>query len=51
MAKCGNCGATLTCGCQKRMLPNGKSGCTKCINQLKNGNNTAPTVNSVNVTK
>lgn len=53
MAKCGNCGATLTCGCQKRMLPNGKSGCTKCASKppVEKGNNTAPTVNSVNVTK
>ena len=33
MTKCSNCGATLTCGCQKRMLPNGKSGCTRCASQ------------------
>lgn len=30
MAKCNNCGATLSCGCQQRTLPNGKKGCTKC---------------------
>lgn len=30
MSACGNCGANITCGCQKRTLPNGKTGCTKC---------------------
>ncbi len=28
---CGNCGATLTCGCQKRIAQNGKHCCTTCI--------------------
>lgn len=32
MAKCQNCGATMSCGCQKRVSPDGKVGCTKCIN-------------------
>ena len=31
MAKCPNCGATLTCGCQKRVV-NGVSGCSRCLN-------------------
>jgi len=35
MSKCANCGATLTCGCQKRVTPNGKQACSKCINTLK----------------
>lgn len=35
MSKCSNCGATLTCGCQKRVTANGKQGCTKCINTFK----------------
>lgn len=30
MSTCANCGAKITCGCQKRTLPDGKSGCTKC---------------------
>lgn len=30
MSKCPNCGATMSCGCQKRTLPNGKSGCSRC---------------------
>jgi hypothetical protein len=30
MAKCPNCGANLTCGCQKRVV-NGVSGCSKCL--------------------
>jgi hypothetical protein len=32
--KCENCGSAITCGCQKRVLANGKQGCTKCINKL-----------------
>jgi hypothetical protein len=35
MSKCGNCGATLTCGCQKRTV-NGVSGCSNCVSKLKN---------------
>lgn len=30
MAKCPNCGTTLTCGCQKRVV-NGVTGCSKCL--------------------
>jgi hypothetical protein len=33
MASCPNCKATMTCGCQKRTLPNGKIGCTSCVNK------------------
>ena len=39
MSKCPNCGSAITCGCQKRILSNGKSGCTKCAaKQAKNLN-------------
>ena len=31
MSKCPNCGAAITCGCQRKMLSNGRAGCTKCI--------------------
>jgi hypothetical protein len=30
MAKCSNCGATLSCGCQRKVV-NGISGCNKCL--------------------
>ena len=30
--KCPNCNGVMTCGCQKRKLPNGKIGCSKCAN-------------------
>lgn len=33
MSKCANCGAAITCGCQKRTLPNGKSGCSSCASK------------------
>ena len=31
--KCANCGSTLSCGCQKRVTPNGKQACSKCLNK------------------
>ena len=34
MATCANCGVTLSCGCQKRTLPNGKSGCANCASKV-----------------
>ena len=33
--KCANCGATLSCGCQKRVNKDGKQMCTKCIHTPK----------------
>jgi predicted component of type VI protein secretion system len=30
MSTCGNCGAKLSCGCQKRTLADGKQGCSNC---------------------
>lgn len=35
LAKCSNCGNVMTCGCQRRALPDGRQGCTNCINQLQ----------------
>lgn len=65
MAKCSNCGATMSCGCQRRISSDGKQGCTKCIdnktkpaksatryNNLKdNLDNSAPVVNTVSLSK
>jgi len=36
MSTCANCGAKLSCGCQKRTLPNGKSGCANCASKITN---------------
>lgn len=44
MATCANCGATLSCGCQKRTLPNGKSGCSNCANKVTKTTTATPTV-------
>jgi len=33
MSSCPNCGARLSCGCQKRTLPNGKQGCSSCASK------------------
>jgi len=30
MAKCPNCGAALSCGCQRKVV-NGITGCNKCL--------------------
>lgn len=35
MSKCPNCGAAMSCGCQKRVTPDGKVGCSKCVNALR----------------
>ena len=35
MAKCANCGANMSCGCQKRTASNGASACSSCINTLE----------------
>lgn len=31
MSQCPNCGATITCGCQRRNASDGASVCTNCI--------------------
>lgn len=33
MSKCNNCGARITCGCQKRVAKDGKSCCSKCVDK------------------
>ena len=63
MSKCANCGATLSCGCQKRTLANGKQGCSKCVSPAGNNkiepvrvvknnqyDNPAPIIKSVEIT-
>jgi hypothetical protein len=35
MSTCGNCGAKLSCGCQKRTTADGKSACTNCVNKTQ----------------
>lgn len=32
---CSNCGATLSCGCQKRVASDGKLCCDNCIQQYE----------------
>jgi len=34
MSTCGNCGAKLSCGCQKRTLADGKQGCSNCATKI-----------------
>lgn len=34
MAKCQNCGSSMSCSCQKRTLPNGAQGCTSCLGKV-----------------
>jgi hypothetical protein len=31
MANCSNCGAVITCGCQRKTASDGKQGCAQCI--------------------
>jgi hypothetical protein len=33
-SKCANCGARLSCGCQRRAASNGTSACTSCVAAL-----------------
>jgi hypothetical protein len=35
MSTCANCGAKLSCGCQKRTLANGKQGCSNCATKTQ----------------
>jgi hypothetical protein len=41
MSTCGNCGAKLSCGCQKRTLADGRQGCSNCATKVAK---TTPTV-------
>ena len=49
MLKCANCGATLSCGCQRKTLPDGKSGCIHCYK--KPTTNTSVNVDNTNKLK
>jgi hypothetical protein len=55
MSKCPNCGAGMSCGCQRRQLPNGKMGCSTCINVVNNkkkeglANPVDPIINQVTI--
>jgi hypothetical protein len=53
MSSCPNCGAKLSCGCQKRTLPNGKQGCSSCASKTekKPEPTTAKSSNQPNVNK
>lgn len=45
----------MSCGCQKRILPNGKTGCSKCITnnnttvKPKTSNSVAPIVTEATI--
>jgi len=34
MSNCPNCGAKLSCGCQKRTLADGRQGCSNCASKV-----------------
>lgn len=57
MAKCPNCGSAITCGCQRRMLSNGRAGCSKCMSKTPKADQkdsldqNAPTINSAELKK
>jgi recombinational DNA repair protein (RecF pathway) len=58
MSKCANCGTTLSCGCQKRSFPDGRAGCSKCINtpaksetKYQNLKDSAPIINAASLNK
>jgi len=52
MSTCGNCGAKLSCGCQKRTLADGRQGCSNCATKIAKAKPTVktttnqPTVNT-----
>jgi hypothetical protein len=37
MSNCSNCGAALSCGCQKRKASDGASVCANCVNRYEAG--------------
>lgn len=37
MANCVNCGAKLSCGCQRKTASDGKQGCVQCIPAYEQG--------------
>jgi len=34
-SKCPNCGARMSCGCQRRQASNGASACSSCLSALE----------------
>lgn len=44
MSNCPNCGAKLSCGCQKRTLADGRQGCSNCATKV--AAKVKPTVNT-----
>lgn len=47
MSKCPNCGAKLSCGCQRRTSSDGTQACTNCVNSVKKTNSiSAPIINT-----
>ena len=42
MSKCPNCGSAITCGCQRRMLSNGRAGCSRCMGKTPKVDQTGP---------
>ena len=46
MSTCGNCGAKLSCGCQKRTLADGKQGCSNCASKVAAKAKAKPTVST-----
>lgn len=57
--RCSNCGAKLSCGCQKRVATDGKTCCTSCVGNYNNslkrapqqGASMAPNINIVTVSR
>ncbi len=50
MANCPNCKKKLSCGCQKRQAPDGKTVCTGCLNAYEAGVKQRKTVKTVSQT-
>lgn len=48
MSKCPNCGKAMSCGCQRRQLPNGKMGCSTCVHNIQSSSNKADETPIVN---
>ena len=42
MSSCPNCGARITCGCQKRVAKDGKQVCSTCISKYELTNKVKP---------
>ena len=53
MANCPNCGAKLSCGCQRKTASDGKQGCVQCIpkyeEKLRSQNSKVKSQNSLGI--